>query len=94
MPQCLKCGSSRVTKGRVVNYDANTLAVFRPDGLRPLALTLSQGPNLSEEGYACLDCGLVWSSVPPEKLGAYIRKHCAQKANPSEAQPGCSQAMA
>ena len=76
MPQCLKCKSERVTKGSVVNYEDPNPAVFRPQGLR--FLTWGQGPRLAEEGLACLDCGLVWSSTSPEKLATFIRKHCDQ----------------
>ena len=76
MQQCLKCKSQRVTRGRVVNYDSETSATFRPLGLRFLALTLKQGPELAEDAFSCLDCGLVGSAVSPEKLDRFIRKHC------------------
>ena len=76
MPQCLKCKSERVTKGSVVNSEDPRPAVFRPQGLR--FLTWGQGPQLADEGFACLDCGLVWSSTSPEKLATFIRKHCDQ----------------
>jgi hypothetical protein len=76
MPECLKCKSLNVTRGRVINYESELPAVFRPQGLRFLSLTLTKGPQLADEGFACLDCGLVWSSTPPEKLSTFIRKHC------------------
>ena len=76
MPECLQCKSRRVTRGSVVNYENAGPAVFRPKGLRFLALTLTQGPQLEKKGFACLDCGLVWSSTSPDKLAAFIRKHC------------------
>jgi len=79
MPQCLRCKSERVTKGSVVNYEDSRPAVFRPQGLR--FLTIGQGPQLVEEGFACLDCGLVWSSTPPDKLATFIRKHCDQESS-------------
>ena len=41
MVPCLKCRSENVIKGRVVNYDNEHSAVFRPLGLRFLALTLN-----------------------------------------------------
>jgi hypothetical protein len=63
-------------KGSIVNYDCKMTAVFRPQGLRFLALTMSQGPQLAEEGFACLDCGLVWSQTSPDELSTFIRKHC------------------
>ncbi len=76
MPECLKCKSQRVTKGSVVNQQSEVPAVFRPKGLRFLSLTLAQWPQLAETGFACLDCGLVWSSTSPDKLAKFIRKHC------------------
>lgn len=78
MVPCLKCRSENVIKGRVVNYDNEHSAVFRPLGLRFLALTLDQGPRLNRDGFACLDCGLVWSSTAPDELAVFIRKHCAK----------------
>jgi hypothetical protein len=83
MPECLKCKSQNVTRGRVVNYDHEQPAVFRPQGLRLLAPTLTQGPQLADEGFACLDCGLVWSSTAPEKLATFIRKSCDKTDPPS-----------
>ncbi len=76
MAQCMRCKSERVTKGSVVNYDSRQAASFRPEGLRFFTLTLAQGPQLADEGYACLDCGLVWSSITPDELAAFIRRHC------------------
>jgi hypothetical protein len=81
MPHCLKCKSQRVTKGSIVNYESEQLAVFRPQGLRFLSFTLTQGPQLAEDGFACLDCGLVWSSTAPDKLASFIRKHCDQTSD-------------
>lgn len=78
MPQCLQCNSQRVTKGRVENYENHQPAIFRPDGLRTFTFTLNGGTQLSENAYACLDCGLVWSSTQADKLAAFIRKHCNQ----------------
>ncbi len=81
MPECLKCKSENVISGCVVNHDCEQPAVFRPQGLRFLALTLNQGPQLADQGYACLDCGLVWSSTAPDKLATFIRKHCEPKSD-------------
>ena len=76
MPQCLQCKSRRVIPGSVVSADDGVPAAFRPPNLRFLAATLTQGPELVKQGYACLDCGLVWSSTSPDKLARFIRKHC------------------
>jgi hypothetical protein len=85
MPQCLKCNSQNVTSGRVVSYDCGQAAVFRPQGLRFVSLTLTQGPQLADEGFACLDCGLVWSSTAPDKLSTFIRKHCEKGSDKTSA---------
>ncbi len=40
-------------------------------------LTLDGGTKLGRKGlFACLDCGLVWSSTQPDKLADFIQKHC------------------
>ena len=76
MLQCLQCKSQRVITGSVVSADNGVQAAFRPPNLRFLAVTLTQGPELAKKGYACLDCGLVWSSTSSAKLASFIQKHC------------------
>ena len=76
MVQCLKCQSERVITGRIVSADDGEPASFCPPNIRFLALALTQGPELEEKGYACLDCGLVWGSTSPAKLARFIQKHC------------------
>ena len=73
---CLNCRSPRVTAGRIVDNEKGVTAVFQPDGVRMFTTAYSSGTKLSEEGFACLDCGLVWSSTRPEGLAAFIQKHC------------------
>ena len=75
MPLCLQCQSQNVTGGRVENYESRSSAIFRPSNLRPLAFTWAGGTALSNEAFACLDCGLVWSSTDADKLAAFLRKH-------------------
>jgi hypothetical protein len=84
MLTCLKCKSQRVTKGMVA-ADAHSPAIFRPQGLRPLSFTFLGGTELSEEGFACLDCDLVWSSTPPDKLNKFMGKHCDEIPGTPEA---------
>lgn len=76
MPQCLKCQSQRVTSGSVVSPTGNGMVVFRPQGLKFFAVTAFGGTELAVEASACLDCGLVWSSTPPDRLQAFVEKHC------------------
>jgi len=79
-PACLRCQGARVTRGRIRGAAEDWRSPrFEPEGRRFLALTFGTGPKLSEEAYGCLDCGLVWSSVAPDKLSAFIRKHCSPK---------------
>ena len=79
MNQCLKCNSSRVIKGRIIGSEGE--ALFRPAGLRSFSFTLWGGTGLTKEAFACLDCGLVWSCTPPEKLREFVRKHCDPTGN-------------
>jgi hypothetical protein len=79
MPQCLQCKSQRVTEGRVENFENRRSAIFRPSSLRTFALTLVGGTELADEAFACLDCGLVWSSTSPDEPATVIKKHCRQK---------------
>ncbi|MDB6116284.1 MAG: hypothetical protein JWO08_65 [Verrucomicrobiaceae bacterium] len=60
----------------MVSPHGNGLVVFRPKGLRFFSLTAFGGTELAESGFACLDCGLVWGSTPPDRLVAFIEKHC------------------
>ena len=83
MLQCLQCKSQRVITGSVVSADNGVRAAFRPPNLRFLAATLTQGPQLAKKGYACLDCGLVWSLTSPADLAAFINKHCDKTSDPS-----------
>ena len=76
MNQCLQCGSVRVVTGRLVEYGYRNPAVFRPDGLRFLAVTTAGGIPLAKQSLACRDCGLVWNLADQEKLNKFLLKHC------------------
>jgi len=76
MIQCLKCGSPAVARGRVAESGGGGSAIFRPEGLRHLTLTLTGGVSLAKEAWACLDCGLVWTTLAPAKLEKFLRRHC------------------
>ena len=52
------------------------LVVFRPAGLKFFAVTAYGGTEVAVNSFACLDCGLVWSSTPPDRLAAFIAKNC------------------
>jgi hypothetical protein len=84
MTVCLQCKSQRVIRGKIVDFENEGAAVFRPDGLRTFALTLAPGPFLESRGFACLDCGLVWGATSPKKLATFIRKHCKESVDNNE----------
>jgi hypothetical protein len=46
--------------------------LFRPDGLRKLALLPTSGIPVQEPIYACLDCGLLWSSISQKAVADFI----------------------
>ena len=68
-----------MTKGNILDSDADNVVFFRPEGTRFLRFTLSHGVKLHREAYACLNCGSVWGSVRPDELAVFIRKYCGQK---------------
>jgi len=78
MPACLKCQSERVVLGAIVGGDGVRGSVFRPRPLRLFTFTFLGGTELSKEAFACLDCGLVWSSTPPAGLQKSVKRHCPE----------------
>ena len=78
MPACLKCGSEKVIQGRLVSNRMTWGAVFQPKSIRFLNLSLYGGAVTDSKSFACLDCGLIWSSASPEELRTFVKKHCKQ----------------
>jgi hypothetical protein len=76
MPACLKCQSEHVVTGTINSTEGEVRTVFRPKSLRFFAFVLQPGTLLARETHACLDCGLVWTSTPPEALREFLKKHC------------------
>lgn len=78
MTKCLKCGSTEIVKGRITRSGDEFFSdiVFRPNGLRFLAIALKYGTALWPVSYACLGCGAVLSQTDPEILREFIKKHC------------------
>lgn len=78
MPACPKCGSEKLIEGRIRNpgkgwgWDS----VFRPKTIRWFCISLDGGVVVDNESFACLDCGLIWSSASPEELRSFVKKHC------------------
>ncbi|MFC1451913.1 hypothetical protein ACFLSJ_01050 [Verrucomicrobiota bacterium] len=54
--------------------------VFRPRGLKPLTLTGSDLRVRGGQKYrACLECGLLWSSVDAQKLARVLSRNGTAK---------------
>ena len=51
-------------------------AVFRPNGLRWFLWCLSGGVALKGKAFGCLECGLIWTAVPPQKLNSFVQRKC------------------
>lgn len=85
MNECLKCKSGNVIAGRIgCSTRTGFSCVFKPTGdrkIRFLAWTVREGTDCNEEAFACLDCGLVWSSLSAQDLKEFITKNC-QKPEP------------
>lgn len=78
MPACLKCGSEKVIEGRLVGSGRTRTVVFRPKSLRWFSLSLFGGVFADGKSFACLDCGLIWSSAAPDELRTFVKKHCRE----------------
>jgi hypothetical protein len=88
--QCLKCGSNRIARGKIIGDHRPSVlpVVFDPAGRQAFTFTLG-GTRLIAEALACLDCGLAWNSTSPEKLRKYIQRHCDQTSDNAVAFEGC-----
>lgn len=78
MTECLKCKSQNVAAGRLVEADEGMGASigFKPGVWKWYQFELTNGTPLKDEAFACLDCGLVWSSVAyPELLREMVKRH-------------------
>ena len=65
MHPCPRCGSARVTDGRLDGGDAEPR--FHPDGIRLLTLRRSVGLD-ARNAQGCADCGLIWAEGDPGAL--------------------------
>ena len=77
--RCLGCNSDRITRGKITS--ARAVPVFEPEGRRFFSFSLLCGTEFNGDAFACLDCGLVWSSTSTQELQEFIRKHCYQNPN-------------
>jgi len=72
---CPKCGSQHAARGTVLNLPDyfRPTAYFKPKGLRSFVIT-GITVNFKNNFFSCVDCGLVWASLDPEKLRTVIRR--------------------
>ena len=73
---CPACGGERTSSGQYLGQtDYGLLGhVFRPHGLKPITLTGSDVP-VGSTFNACLDCGLLWTSIDKDKLATVLINH-------------------
>jgi predicted nucleic-acid-binding Zn-ribbon protein len=82
MKECLQCKSQNVASGKI--YSAGRFEpVFKPDNMKFWTLTTLGGTTFLDEAFACLDCGLIWSSTCPDELRGFIRVHCKNEKPPA-----------
>jgi hypothetical protein len=82
---CPRCGSADVTAGWI--YGRGPIVRFRPQGLGLWSFLLGRGVSLKNPTVACLSCGLIWSSMPPEEIRAFIKRHGPAEAKAKLAAP-------
>jgi hypothetical protein len=74
-PPCPKCNCPRTVVGRIV--DTRRLSTFEPDRMRfGLVRFLIGGIWLRGKAFACTECGLVWTVLPPERVRQFIATYC------------------
>ncbi|MDF7809648.1 hypothetical protein P4E94_19575 [Pontiellaceae bacterium B12219] len=74
---CPSCQSQKTVSGRFLDQASlGVTPMFRPDGLKAFSMvgTDVRVPN-GNKFNSCLDCGLLWAKVDPDKLKKVITKH-------------------
>jgi len=82
MKQCIKCKSTKVVKGSIVEWSSSTphRQLFKPNHIKFTAMTVNGGVPL--DAYACMECGLAWSETDPHALKAFVDKNCKAEVKP------------
>ena len=76
MTGCPQCGSERLVLGATTT----DTPAFRPQGLRFFCVTVSDlKPKQGKKVVACLDCGLLWSALDPDRLVSLMTKKGTRK---------------
>jgi hypothetical protein len=71
--QCPRCGGQRLLEGQIGSEGT----AFCPNGTRRWAKFAFIGvPITPEDAQACLDCGLIWTGVLPDKLLNFVKSRC------------------
>lgn len=80
MRTCPRCGSGRIASGEL--RSDGRAPQFRPHGLRvPLFTLIDSTPGRIDFDHrvrACLDCGLLWTTVEPEELRDTLRRYAVR----------------
>jgi len=72
---CPNCGNVRINFGELTETP-----IFKPGSLRSFSLSIHGGvPVGTSRFWACLDCGHLWSTIPPEKLQKFILDSCSEE---------------
>jgi hypothetical protein len=76
---CPRCGAEPTTGGFIPVSRGSGPVCFIPEGCRKT--WWSMGVRFHESPFfACLACGLVWSSLQPDELRAHVETHGDAKA--------------
>ncbi|MCI0364093.1 MAG: hypothetical protein L0219_09450 [Phycisphaerales bacterium] len=66
--KCPRCGSDQVAEGDILGQTGMTRGiVFRPVDRKWWSFILPDA-RVSADGRACVDCGLLWTTVNPGRL--------------------------
>lgn len=79
--KCPGCHSERIVQGRYLDQIGGGIGqVFRPEELKTLILNNCdiRVPD-GDRFRACLNCGLLWSTIDNKKLTAVLKKHGKEK---------------
>ncbi len=69
-PRCPTCGGSKIVAGAMLGVDSTGAAFV------PMSSRTTFNPNCvspSSGFHACLDCGLLWSHIPPDAIRNHLR---------------------
>ena len=77
MNRCPKCNSERLVNSKIASA-RGSVVVFSPAGQRFFSMSMFGGVQFADAASACLDCGLVATSLSAVELRDFVEKHCSQ----------------